>query len=121
MMTLREVLNAKGHDVYSVGSTTSVFDALPVMADRNVGAVLIIDGAQTHGIFTERDYARQVALKGRASKDTPVRDVMTGRVVCVTPDQTMEYCMALMTSKRCRHLPVIDGDRVVGLLPSVTS
>ncbi|HQZ38434.1 MAG TPA: CBS domain-containing protein [Vicinamibacterales bacterium] len=115
-MTVREVLRTKGGDVYAVGPGQSVFDALQLMADRNIGAVLVVEGARTLGIFTERDYSRQVVLKGRASKDTPVRDVMTARVVYVTPDRTMDDCMALMTSKRCRHLPVVEDGRLAGVL-----
>lgn len=115
-MTVREVLRTKGGDVYTVGPGQSVFDALQLMADRNIGAVLVVEGARTLGIFTERDYSRLVVLKGRASKDTPVRDVMTARVVYVTPNRTMDDCMALMTSKRCRHLPVVEDGRLAGVL-----
>lgn len=115
-MTVRDVLKAKGGEVFSVAPDASVFDALTMMADKNIGAVLIIDGPSLMGIFTERDYARQVALKGRASKDTPVREVMTARVICVRPDQDVDECMGLMTNKRCRHLPVLEAGQLVGLL-----
>lgn len=115
-MTVRDVIKAKGHDVFSIGPDASVFDALTLMADKNIGAVLVVDGERTLGIFTERDYSRQVVLKGRASRETPVRDVMTARVVYVTPDQSMDDCMALMTKMRCRHLPVVEAGHVVGVL-----
>jgi CBS domain-containing protein len=116
MMTVRDLLTIKGRDVFSVRPDVSVFDALTVMAARNIGAVLVIDGNDTVGIFTERDYARHVVLEGRASRDTPVQDVMTSRVVYVVPDQDIEDCMALMTAKRCRHLPILEHGHVVGLL-----
>lgn len=115
-MTVRDVIKAKGHDVFSIGPDASVFDALTLMADKNIGAVLVVDGERTLGIFTERDYSRQVVLKGRASRETPVRDVMTARVVYVTPDQSMDDCMALMTKMRCRHLPVVEAGHVAGVL-----
>jgi CBS domain-containing protein len=116
MKTVRDLLKAKGRDLWSVTPETTVYDTLRLMADKNIGAVLILDGGQTVGIFTERDYARQVILKGKASKDTPVHEVMTTRVVFVRPEQTIEDCMALMTDKRCRHLPVLDEGRLVGVL-----
>lgn len=115
-MTVRDVIKAKGHDVFSIDPDASVFDALTLMADKNIGAVLVVDGERTLGIFTERDYSRQVVLKGRASRETPVRDVMTARVVYVTPDQSMDDCMALMTKMRCRHLPVVEAGHVAGVL-----
>ena len=116
MKTVRDLLKAKGRDIWSVTPETTVYDTLRLMADKNIGAVLILDGGQTVGIFTERDYARQVILKGKASKDTPVHEVMTTRVVFVRPEQTIEDCMALMTDKRCRHLPVLDEGRLAGVL-----
>jgi len=116
MKTVRDLLKAKGRDIWSVTPETTVYDTLRLMADKNIGAVLILDGNQTVGIFTERDYARQVILKGKASKDTPVHEVMTTRVVFVRPEQTIEDCMALMTDKRCRHLPVLDEGRLAGVL-----
>jgi CBS domain-containing protein len=116
MKTVRDLLKAKGRDLWSVTPETTVYDTLRLMADKNIGAVLVLDGGQTVGIFTERDYARQVILKGKASKDTPVHEVMTTRVVFVRPEQTIEDCMALMTDKRCRHLPVLDEGRLAGVL-----
>ena len=116
MKTVRDLLRRKGSDVWSVGPETTVYDALRLMAEKNIGAVLLLDGEQLVGIFSERDYARQVVLKGKSSKETPVREVMTSPVVFVRPEQTIEECMALMTDKRIRHLPVIDEGRLVGLI-----
>jgi CBS domain-containing protein len=86
------------------------------MARREVGAVVVLEGVRLVGILSERDYARKIILLGKASKDTPVRDIMTQRVVCVSPTTTIDECMALMTDKRCRHLPVLEGDRVIGVV-----
>jgi len=116
MKTVRDLLAKKGRDVWSVAPDTSVFDTLKLMAEKEIGAVLVLVGGRVAGIFSERDYARQVILKGKASKDTPVRDVMTTRVVFVAPDQDIEECMALMTDKRCRHLPVMEEGELVGLI-----
>lgn len=116
MKTVHEVLEGKGHQIWSVGPDSTVYDALRLMAERDVGAVLVLEGANVAGILSERDYARQVVLKGKASKETPVREIMTTRVVYVRPDQKVDECMALMTGKRIRHLPVLDEGRLVGLL-----
>ena len=116
MNTVRDILNAKGGNVWSVTPGTSVFDTLRLMADRNIGAVLVVEAAKPLGMFSERDYARQVILKGKASKDTPVREVMSTHVVFVRPSQKLEECMALMTDKRVRHLPVLDNDTVIGVV-----
>jgi len=93
-----------------------VLQALEMMAAKNVGALLVMEGEKLAGIFSERDYARKVVLEGRTSKDTSVGDIMSSKVVCVTPQQSIEDCMALMTDKRIRHLPVIEGDRVLGII-----
>ena len=93
-----------------------MFDAIKLMADRNIGALLIMDGAKVVGIVTERDYARKIALEGLSSRETPVRDIMTARVMYVRPDQSIEECMALMTDNRLRHLPVMDSGKVIGLI-----
>ena len=114
--TVRDLLTKKGSGVFSVTPDSTVFDALQMLAARNVGAVLVLDGQRLVGILSERDYARQVILKGKASKDTPVREIMTTTVVCVHPDQTIEECMALMTDKRFRHLPVQRDDELLGVL-----
>lgn len=106
----------KGPGAISVAPDCTVFEALEILAARNIGAVLVIDDDELVGILSERDYARQVILKGKASKDTPVREIMTTSVICVHPQQTIEECMALMTDKRFRHLPVVADDRLLGVL-----
>lgn len=116
MKTVRDLLQSKGHEIWSVGPDDTVFAALQLMAERGIGAVLVLDGARVAGILSERDYARQVILKGKASKDTPVRDIMTTELFVVTPEKTVEECMELMTERRIRHLPVVVGDRLDGLL-----
>lgn len=113
---VRDLLAKKGSGVFSVTPESTVFDALQQLAARNVGAVLVLDGRRLVGIVSERDYARQVILKGKTSKDTPVREIMTTTVVCVHPDQTIEECMGLMTDKRFRHLPVLHDDELLGVL-----
>jgi CBS domain-containing protein len=114
--TIRKLLDEKGDQVWSVSSTGSVYDALVLMAEKNIGAVAVMDDSRLVGIFSERDFTRNVVLQDRAAKDTKVSEVMTSRPVCVGPDQTMEECLALMTDKRVRHLPVVEHDRVVGLV-----
>jgi CBS domain-containing protein len=116
MTTAHDILRYKGSTVHSVRPDDTVLAALGVMAEHDIGAVLVLDGDAIAGILTERDYARKVALVGRASKDSPVRAIMTANVVCVPPSRTVEECMALMTERRCRHLPVVEGGRVVGLV-----
>jgi CBS domain-containing protein len=116
MKTVRQLLQAKGYDIWSVAPDDSVYDALKLMADKNVGAVLVTEAGNLVGILSERDYARKVILKGRTSRDTPVREIMTEKVVYVRPDQTTEECMALMTDKRVRHLPVVENDQLIGII-----
>ncbi|HLF24702.1 MAG TPA: CBS domain-containing protein [Anaerolineae bacterium] len=116
MKTVNQLLQAKGSDVWSIAPGASVYEALARMADKNIGALLVLDAGRLIGIFSERDYARKVVLKGKASKDTPVKEIMTSRVVYVRPEQSIEDCMALMTDKRVRHLPVLEGERVVGVI-----
>ncbi|MEW6268114.1 MAG: CBS domain-containing protein [Thermodesulfobacteriota bacterium] len=116
MQTVRDLLRKKGGEIYSVSPDSSVYEALQLMADKNCGAVLVLDGARLVGILSERDYARQVILKGKTSRETPVREIMTTRVVCVVPERTIEDCMALMTDKRIRHLPVLDDGKLAGVL-----
>ena len=113
---VRDLLSKKGSDVFSVRPQDSVRSAIEQMAEREIGALLVMDGDRLVGIVSERDYARQVILKGRSSQDTPVRDIMTERVVCVHPERTVEECMALMTDRRIRHLPVLVDDRVTGVV-----
>ena len=116
MKTVNEILAKKGNDIWSVAPTDTVFDSLKLMADKQIGALLVMDGEKLAGIVTERDYARKVILEGKSSKDTTVSDVMTRKVLCVTPERTVDECMALMTDKRARHLPVLDHKQVVGVV-----
>lgn len=115
MLTAHDILRSKGGAVYAVRPTDTVLDALGVMAEQDIGAVLVLDGTRLTGIFTERDYARKVVLAGLSSKSSPVSTVMS-HVVCVPPSRSLDECMALMTEKRVRHLPVVDHKRVVGLV-----
>ncbi len=116
MKTLRELLEGKGHDVWSVHPNDTVLDAIKVLASKDIGALVVIEDDRLVGIFSERDYARNVYLKGKSSPETPVRDVMATPVICVSPDQSVNECMALMTEKRIRHLPVMDDDELVGMV-----
>ena len=116
MTTLKMLLKDKGHDVWSVHPDDTVLDAIKVLAKKDIGALIVIKDDKPVGIFTERDYARNVYLKGKSSLDTAVRDVMVAPVICVKPDQTVDECMALMTAKRFRHLPIMDGDELVGMV-----
>ena len=116
MKTVAQMLERKPTGVISISPDAAVLDALKLLAEKDIGAVLAMEGTRLVGIFSERDYARKVALKGKATSDTRVSDIMTREVVFVTPAQTNEDCMALMTQKRIRHLPVIDKDRVLGVL-----
>ena len=116
MKTVQQLLDSKRHRLVSVSPDTTVLDALKLMAEKEIGAVLVIEGELLAGIFSERDYARKVVLHGKSSKDTPVREIMTDEVVCVRPEQTIEDCMGLMTDKRIRHLPVFDSKNVVGVI-----
>ena len=116
MFIVRQILDNKGSDVWSVGPHDSIYAALELMAEKNIGAVLVMDGERLVGIFSERDYARKIILHGKASRDTPVSEAMTTRVFAVRPDQPVGGCMALMTEKRIRHLPVMRDNRVVGVI-----
>lgn len=116
MKTVNQLLQGKGGGVLSVTPETSVFDALKLMAEKNIGALLVMDGDTLRGIMSERDYARKVTLLGKSSHELAVRDIMSDKVVSVTPKQTVDDCMGLMTGRRIRHLPVLDNGRVVGVL-----
>ena len=116
MKNVKQILEGKTHQVLSVAPDATVFEALQRLAEKNVGALVVLDGEKLVGIFSERDYARKVVLLGKSSRDTPVRDIMTKKVLCARPEQTVEQCMALMTAKHVRHLPVIDHKRVIGLV-----
>jgi len=116
MKTLKQLLEAKGGNVYSIMPDARVFDALKLMADKSVGALIVMEGGRLAGIISERDYARKVILHGKSSHDLQVRDIMTSKVISVHPGQTVEECMALMTEKRIRHLPVTEGELLIGVL-----
>lgn len=116
METVREVLNSKGHDVWTISPDASVFDALEVMANRGVGALIVLEKDAVAGIISERDYARSVELRGKSSRETPVREIMTRKVAYVRPENSIEEAMSLMTHKRIRHLPVIEGGRLIGVI-----
>ena len=116
MTTVRSLLEGKGRAIYSVEPQAAVLDAIRLMAEHRVGALLVMKGAALEGIVSERDYARKVILRGRSSSDTPVRDIMSSPVLTVSLDTSVQACMQLMTDHRVRHLPAVDGDRVVGMV-----
>ncbi len=116
MRTVQQLLDEKGHDIQSVHPDESVFDAIQKLANANIGSLIVVEDDRPVGIFTERDYARSVILKGKSSPTTPVRDIMTTRVVYAQPEQTVEECMAVMTDKHIRHLPVLDGEKLIGMI-----
>jgi CBS domain-containing protein len=116
MRTVQQILDYKGHDVWHIDPDAMVLDAIGEMKTRDVGALAVTEGAKLVGLISERDYARGVALEGRSSRDTRVRDVMQTELPTVTPTTDVETCMALMTRYRTRHLPVLQGDEMVGLL-----
>jgi CBS domain-containing protein len=116
MKTVQQLLESKRYSVVSVSPADTVLEALKVMAEKEIGAVIVIENEHLVGIFSERDYARKVVLQGKSSKDTPVREIMTEKVVCVRQEQTIEDCMGLMTDKRIRHLPVLEHKKVIGVI-----
>ena len=116
MKTVEQMLEGKTRRLLSISPDATVYDALQTMAEHEVGALVVLDGERLAGIFSERDYARKVILFGKSSKETLVREIMTDRVLCVRPDQTVDQCMALMTDKRVRHLPVLDHKKVIGVI-----
>ena len=117
MAQIAEVIKSKNDlQVHSVAPTDTVLTALKLMAEKGIGALLVMEGDKIAGIFTERDYARKMVLLGRSSGDTPVSEVMTSKVRYVHPNQSVEQCMAVMTENRLRHLPVVDGDKTIGLV-----
>lgn len=115
-MIVKQILDGKGHQVWSIGPDQSIYEALALMAEKNIGALVVMNEGQVVGIFSERDYARKVVLQGKSSRETPVHEAMSGRVVGVRPERTVDDCMALMTEKRIRHLPVMDDDRIMGVI-----
>jgi CBS domain-containing protein len=116
MKTVKEILAEKGHEVWSTSPDTTVFDALKSMSAKGIGALVVLDDQEVVGVFSERDYARKVTLEGKSSKDLPVKEIMTRNVVFVKPEYTTDECMALMTEKHIRHLPVIEADELVGII-----
>lgn len=116
MTTIRQLLDEKGSNVWAIDPDDSVFNAIAEMARNDIGGLLVMEGEKIVGIITERDYARNVILKGKTSPETPVRDIMTANVICVTPEETILDCLEIMTEKRVRHLPVVDTDRLVGMV-----
>ena len=116
MSTVRNILQRKGNAVYSVSPDSSVYDALETLEDKNLGALVVVENEKLIGIFTERDYARKVILKGRSSKETIVRDIMSSHPIFVNPDSTINDCMQLMSDKFIRHLPVLDNNQLIGVI-----
>jgi CBS domain-containing protein len=116
MKTVSQLLQGKGTQVWSIGPDALVIEALKLMAEKEVGALVVLEAGQVAGIVSERDYARKVVLQGKSSLTTPIREIMTEKVVYIRPDQTVNDCMALMTNKRIRHLPVVEEDRLVGVI-----
>lgn len=116
MRPIQELLKRRQPGNWSLNPNDSVFDALKTLADHNVGALMVLDNGKLVGVFSERDYTRKIALAGKSSKDTKVRDIMTAHVVTVSPQVRTRDCLALMSQKRIRHLPVVDGDKVLGMI-----
>jgi CBS domain-containing protein len=116
MRTVRHLLEAKAPEVFAIGPDAPVIDAIRLMAEKRIGAVVVMQAGKLVGILSERDYARKIVLQGRSSKDTPVRDIMTGDVISVGLNDTTDRCMQLVTDKRIRHLPVLDGGNVLGVV-----
>lgn len=114
--SVKTILDVKGREVFTVDLNATVFNALELMDQKGIGAVLVMNGDEVAGILSERDYARKVALKGKTAQETPVSEIMTEQVICVEPSQPIEECMALMVGKRIRHLPVLEGGKVAGII-----
>jgi CBS domain-containing protein len=116
MKLVKHILETKGRDVWSIGPDDSVFDAITMMSERSVGALPVLYAGKLIGIISERDYTRKVILKGKASKETPVKEIMSAPVIFTTPDAPIEKCMALMTARHIRHLPIVDGGELIGII-----
>jgi CBS domain-containing protein len=116
MRNVRQLLDAKAPEIYAIGPDEPVIEAIRLMAEKCIGAVVVLQGGRLAGILSERDYARKIVLAGRSSRDTPVRDIMTSDVITVGLDDTVEACMQVVTNRRVRHLPVVDGGSVLGLV-----
>lgn len=115
-MKVSDILKGKQSNIYSVTGQVSVYDAIKVMGEKNIGALLIMEEDRLTGILSERDYARKIVLKGKSSRETPVKDIMTENVLTVTPEDSIERCMAIMSEKHIRHLPVVEADKVLGMV-----
>ena len=115
-MRVKDLLDSKGSDVYSITPDATVYDALKLMAEKEIGAVVVLEGEKMVGILSERDYARKVILSGKSSEETLVRDIMTSDVKYVGPDEKVKHCLSIMTKKHFRHLPVLEQDKVIGVL-----
>jgi len=116
VQTATEILRTKGDEVWSIQPDQTILVAIQMMAEKRIGALLVIDNDKLVGIITERDYARKVALEGRSSNQSLVRDIMSHKVLCARPEQTVQECMALMSDKRARHLPIVDHKKVIGVV-----
>lgn len=116
MRTVKELLGPKPMNVWSITPEASVFQALELMAEKEIGALVVLSGSKLVGLLSERDYARKVILKGKASKETRVREIMTDKLITIRPETSIDECMALMTDKRIRHLPVLEGEKLVGMI-----
>ncbi|HIB29510.1 MAG TPA: CBS domain-containing protein [Candidatus Marinimicrobia bacterium] len=116
MTTIAQLLNTKGNQIWSVEPKATIFEALEIMSEKEIGALLVMEDGKLTGIFSERDYARKVILKGKSSKETPVGELMTKKVFYIDPQKTINDCMAMMTAKRIRHVPVIEDNQVMGIV-----
>jgi len=116
MKTVKQLLSTKSAQIFSVTAETSVLDALSVMMEKNISALLILEGSQLSGIFTERDYARKIVLQGKTSADTPLSEVMTASPITVSPNDSLDHCMEIMTDKHIRHLPVLADHQIIGMV-----
>jgi CBS domain-containing protein len=116
MMTVRELLEEKGGVVWTIAPSASVFEVIKLVAEKSIGALVVMDGSELVGIISERDYVRKIVLEGRSSKTTSCRDIMTNEVCYVSPERTLDECMAIMTEKRIRHLPVLENQKLVGIV-----
>ena len=116
MTTVKQLLDSKGYDIWSIGPNASVYEAIELMAEKSVGALVVLEDDRTVGIISERDYARKVVLKERSSTETKVSEIMTTSIVYARPDQTVEECLSKMTEERIRHLPIQEGEKLIGML-----
>lgn len=116
MKTVRNILQYKSSSIYSVNPDTSVLDALKIMMDKNISALLVMEGPELKGIFTERDYARKIILQGKSSKETKIKEAMTASLEVINPNSSIDYCMQIMTDKHIRHLPIVDNGKVAGMI-----